>query len=248
MILQLDVGNSSIKWRLLDSNYAIAQRGSLAVTSIEQLSELILLPEKPQIIDIASVASQTVTETLAAKLEAQWHVKPNVAVSQQTCAGVINGYKNPSQLGVDRWLALLAAYREFQQACIVFDFGSAITVDGVDAAGRHIGGYIVPGISLQKRAILNNTDGVQFDLEEKLLKLTPGQRTAEAVNHGIIFAAVSFFNNATKYYQRLLGGDVIVVLTGGDADLVQKFVDGTIIYRQDLILDGLGVARQCKNG
>ena len=63
-------------------------------------------------------------------------------------AGVTNGYRNPAQLGADRWVAIIGAHSTWAVDCCVVDVGTAMTIDIVTAAGRHEGGLIVPGPTL----------------------------------------------------------------------------------------------------
>ncbi len=77
--------------------------------------------------------------------------------TRRVAAGVVNGYADPSLLGVDRWLAVIGAYQRVQGACVVADIGTAATVDVVAADGRHRGGYIVPGPQLMVASLLRGT-------------------------------------------------------------------------------------------
>ena len=67
---------------------------------------------------------------------------------------VKNGYREPSSLGVDRWMVVLAAYHRCSGTALVIDLGTAITLDYIRSDGQHLGGYIVPGTHLSQRALL----------------------------------------------------------------------------------------------
>ena len=103
---------------------------------------------------------------------------PEFASSTDTAAGVRNGYSNPAQLGVDRWLAVIGAFHRHRDACCVVDAGTALTIDGVDATGQHLGGFIVPGPRLMVESLLTGTSDLadRWAWEEHA---RPGQLSGE---------------------------------------------------------------------
>ena len=94
-------------------------------------------------------------------------------------------------LGVDRWLALLAAHRHAPtEPLMVLDCGSAITLDLLVVGGRHLGGYIVPGLALMRSSLLSETAGVAVEALSSVTSC-PGRDTSTAVGHGLpLMAAV----------------------------------------------------------
>ena len=99
-------------------------------------------------------------------------------------AGVVNSYVRPERLGVDRWLAIVEAWHS-RGAAIVIDCGSAITLDAVSSAGRHQGGYIVPGLRMLERSLTGGTGAVRIDsgIERGL---GPGKSMTECVQNGVL--------------------------------------------------------------
>ncbi|MDP1069535.1 type III pantothenate kinase, partial [Klebsiella pneumoniae] len=77
------------------------------------------------------------------------------------------------RMGVDRWLAMLAAWQRVGQSCWVVDCGSAITLDLLDAEGRHQGGYILPGLRLMQQSLLGNTAEVRVDRDVEHYSVAP---------------------------------------------------------------------------
>src|SRR5690606_16101045 len=102
---------------------------------------------------VASVRGDGFKKVFSSVMTEKWHLQPEFATVTASCAGVQNGYVVPEKLGVDRWLALLAAYTTAAGPCCVVDCGTTITVDFVDRTGRHRGGYIVPGLHLMRDAL-----------------------------------------------------------------------------------------------
>ncbi len=105
-------------------------------------------------------------------------------------AGVTIRYSDPSRLGVDRWLAMLAAHAASTKACLVVDCGTALTIDKLTASGEHCGGYIIPGLALMRRSLEENTR-IRLNKEFEAGGVALGHSTDEAVYHGSLAAAVA---------------------------------------------------------
>jgi len=111
---------------------------------------------------VASVAGSEAEQSLADMLARRWGVQAWFARSEASCSGLRNSYQQPARMGVDRWLAMLAAWQRLQGRACVVDAGSALTCDLVSAQGQHEGGYIIPGPTLMERALLLDTERVRF--------------------------------------------------------------------------------------
>ena len=138
-ILDVDIGNTFLKWR--DAG-AAAQVHRIRTSELEQTQ----LPSAVSRVRVASVAGESTNQELSSFCLQRWGVEPEFAKTVSAQAGVLNSYADPSRMGVDRWLAILSAYHVGQKACWVVDCGSAITVEQIGGDGRHIGGYIIPGL------------------------------------------------------------------------------------------------------
>ena len=234
--LQLDVGNSSAKWRLLNDGHVVA-RGKYV--SGDEASRLVLLScaEHLDQIWISSVAGPAAESELAALLVQRWGLDPWFARTQARTGSLHNSYADPARMGVDRWLAMLAGRtRQAGRICVV-DAGSALTIDIVDDSGRHEGGYIIPGPVLMERALLLDTDRVRFD-EEVDYALSPGSSTAEAVRHGIALAQAGAVALAIDR-----GGSEAMQLLfcGGGGEALMQLLDRGGSYVPDLVFEGLAV-------
>jgi type III pantothenate kinase len=184
--VQLDVGNSSAKWRLQAAGEIVA-RGSFDPRDRGSAAALLGCAPPPERIWVASVAAPRVESELAAMLRARWGVEPWFARTAGRTGDLCNSYADPARMGVDRWLAMLGARQRQRARLCVVDAGSALTIDIVAADGCHEGGYIVPGPGLMERALLLDTGRVRF-AEEAAFELSPGVSTAESVRHGIALA------------------------------------------------------------
>ena len=142
-------------------------------------------------------------------------------------------------MGVDRWLAVVAAYHQFHQPCVVVDIGSAITVDIVDGSGQHLGGYIVPGIRMMRQSLYRGTNKVKVALEGHD-GIGPGKSTVQAVSQGGLLMVKAMIEYVAK--DLVVAGLVVpVVITGGDAAHLVDVLVGEVHHVPELVLDGLAI-------
>lgn len=234
--LQFDVGNSSAKWRLMAGAEVLA-RGVYRRDDEESRTRLLACSDEVDRIWIASVASEEAEFQLGSMLEERWQLEPWFARSEACTGTLVNSYQQPLRMGVDRWLAMLGAWRRQPGRLCVVDAGSALTIDLVAADGRHQGGYIIPGPSLMERALLLDTDRVRF-AEEAVYDLAPGTSTAEAVRHGIALAQAAAVRVATEQAGE---PQPSLYLCGGGAETLQRLLGGAGEWIPDLVFEGLEV-------
>lgn len=239
MILDLDIGNTLSKWRLKDTlSSEIRSRGALWTREEWRPGSDIPDLDVVQSVRISSVARKAVLEETVALLRRRV-VSVHVARSTSEALGVTNGYEEPGRLGVDRWLGTLAGY-QLAGGCCVVDCGSAITVDFVLPGGRHLGGYILPGLRLMKESLKLGTRNVAIDPDSEADELlAPGKNTVEAVNHGIYMAAVSAVNRIYAEVCDREGVALPLLLTGGDARVVSRGLRVPHAVWPDMVYGGL---------
>ena len=238
MILFLDIGNTAMKWRLYDG--ASMRQGDAvhrrewadlaAMTDIEW--------HRLGRIEVASVAGHQADAELQAQICSLARVRPRFYYSRASDAGVVNAYNSPERLGVDRWLAVIEAWHQ-HGAAIIVDCGSALTLDAVSASGHHLGGYIVPGLGMLERSLIQGTGSVRLDPGPAEDGLSPGRSTSEGVRNGIMRMTVAFITDAVVALQQGLPDTAPVLLTGGDAARVLRVLPIGAELAPDLVLDGL---------
>ncbi len=232
MILDIDAGNTRIKWRVLDQGRAISC-GDQLTESVRQLAALdITDAESIQRIRLSSVAGSDIIESL----QNQFNCPLEFAVVDESAAGIICGYKDYQQLGVDRWLAVIAAHKKTADSLIVIDAGSAVTIDIVGAQGAHQGGYIVPGLRLMHQALWQGTEHIKVEAKSVANITTPGRSTDDAVDKGCLLLLVSTIESLVNQYGCKL------VITGGDGLMLRDQLSVQADYYPDLVLEGLAVA------
>jgi len=239
MILELDVGNSRIKWRLLAAgDLAVLKTGH--VSGFEELQRVTQLETVITMARMCSVRGGDVNKRLEDWVREKHSVALVQATVAQSCGGVTNQYADVSRLGIDRWLAMLAAYRRAGGACMIIDSGTALTIDVVDAQGLHLGGHIIPGLKLMHSSLESNT-AIRLSDDYSAYSQSLGHSTDEAVFNGTVCALLS----TIKQQSELLGkaDDVEIYFAGGDAELLHGLAGlkcSAIVT--SLVFDGLDVA------
>lgn len=239
MILEMDFGNSRIKWRLR-SGAEILLRGVMDREKglVELVPAIQFYVKQLKAISIVSVLDESAKVWINFWAKKSLNIVPRYAASQAETAGVINGYDDPARLGVDRWLAVVAAYNLCKSACIVISCGTALTVDLVSQQGCHLGGYIVPGWKTAMNALNTNTQLINLH-EIKNSTLAPGTYTQAAVGHGLAACYLGLIQNAITQLGTQTGlTSQTILATGGDARRMQELFPDIQVC-EELILDGL---------
>lgn len=209
MIICLDSGNSRIKWGVHDGDRWLAQ-GAVTHADSGQLAQLPVdwpTPDKVMLANVAGVeAGGRIRQHLAA-----WQGVFVEARSEASRCGVTSHYRNPGQLGVDRWCALMGARGLSQSAAIVVMAGTATTIDTLDADGNFLGGLILPGGELMRRSLAADTAALPFANGGHAAY---PRCTDDAIVSGTIEAQVGAIERA---WQRLGNIDKVCLLSGGNA-------------------------------
>ena len=235
MILEVDIGNTRTKWRIKDREKVLS-RGVQATESI--ISDFKIdrkFEDGLTTAAISSVINTQIRDRFIRKLRALYSIQSKIAVVSERAGLVECGYRRVSELGVDRWLAILAGFHRVAGPTVVIDAGSALTVDFVDDSGKHRGGYIAPGISTMRDSLLNNTEGISSYATAIGDPGVPGSDTGEAVSKGCFLSAACLIKHLINDQASNL------LLTGGDAQLLLQYFTEAPVYVEDLVLEGLSV-------
>lgn len=245
MILELDCGNSFIKWRVIHLAEATMVGGGIVDSDQALLEEVAgLASARLTGCRIVSVRSEEETAALCALIAQAFGVEARVAQPAVEMAGVHNGYEDYQRLGMDRWLAVLGGYHLAKGACLVIDLGTAAKADFVSASGEHLGGYICPGMPLMRSQLRTHTRRIRYDdasAERALASLEPGRSTVEAVERGCVLMLQGFARAQIEQARARWGDEFTVFLTGGDAPLVREAVPQARVV-PDLVFVGLAMA------
>ena len=235
MILQIDAGNTRIKWRVTNGPKTVVEGSQLTASVLA--GEPLLLGDVAALTaaQLSNVAGDKIVANLSKQLQVQFSVSLQVAKVSPRVGLVSCGYTSPETLGVDRWLVALAAFKKAGRAVVVVDAGSALTVELVSSEGVYRGGYIVPGLRLLQESLWQGTDQVKVGQAGSGETLIPGVTTEEAVSHGCTLMLVAFIERLAAEHSAEL------IITGGDAVLLKSQLASTADYCPDLVLDGLSV-------
>jgi type III pantothenate kinase len=190
---------------------------------------------------VSNVAGAAFAAALREWTLARWAIEPEFVATSRAAGGVVNAYAIPSGRGVDRWLAMIGAWRATRGPLLVVSAGTALTIDAVDAGGRHRGGFIVPGMVMMRDALYSRTGGIAAAaaLADAAREGIFGVNTAGAVEQGAIVAHAALAERAATELERLAGAPPRRFVTGGDADRLLPWLGASYEPVPDLVLQGL---------
>jgi type III pantothenate kinase len=234
MRLLLDLGNTRLKWAWLEGERlgganALPHRGQDIGLLLDQAWANLPIPTA---VHAASVADAEVRDRLSAWMSRHWACPLHWLQSQASAGEVRNGYYQPEQLGVDRWLALLGAWQRVRGAVCVIDCGSAVTVDILDGEAHHLGGLIAPGLQMMRDALAAST---ALPAVVGAADATLGRDTHAAIQAGTSVAVLGLMDRA----RRMAPEDAQLLITGGDAQEFARLIEGPHELCPDLVLEGL---------
>lgn len=234
MILAIDAGNSRIKWGCFAAGEWLNE-GAIAHGDIDSLRAALGNVTAPRKIIISNVAGVLVQQRLSTALE-QFSVPPHWIASEKACAGVTNGYAQPSQLGSDRWAALIGARRESNGPVLVVNAGTALTIDAMNPAGDFLGGLIVPGIRLMMRSLTTGTAHAHAAHGEFAALPT---NTLDAIYSGALNAALGAITRMRDALAARTGAEPINIVSGGAAAALIAHLPPPTREVPRLVLQGL---------
>ena len=147
-------------------------------------------------------------------------------------------YDNPREVGADRIVNAVAAFKRVKGACIVVDFGTATTFDVISAKGEYIGGAIAPGIVISLEALFKRAAKLpRVEVIEP--KQVIGKNTVGSMQSGVFYGYVGLVDGIVRQIQRELGSTPTVIATGGLAELIAPTSETIDDVDQGLTLTGL---------
>lgn len=231
-----DLGNTRLKCApLADGNVgdviALPHREAGLADALAEV-----LPSHIEAAYVASVANEQLRVALLQAL-AQRARRISLARTQKTFGNFRIAYAQPQKLGVDRFLAMLAAHARGDGAVLLCGVGTALTIDLVDAQGRHVGGRIAPSPTLMREVLharapqLPAVGGRHADFATD---------TEDALASGCEGAALALIEASRDAAHRQLGQRPKLLVHGGGADaLVERLPDA--IRAASLVLEGLAI-------
>lgn len=238
MRLLVDIGNTQVK-------YVFQQTDDESM-----FSDAVYLDYQPFLQALASKDFADVSELIVANVHANnvlveieaWASAQNIAFlqvqSQAKAFGVSSSYLQPESLGVDRWLAIIAAHQLYpQQNVLIIDAGTATTVDLLAANGQHLGGWIMPGVQTMFTSLLSNTQKIVAE-PIHIANVSFGINSSQCLNHGVWAMTIGAIKEAIVQANKLLIVNK-VLLTGGNSEQLADLINDDYELAPSLIFHGL---------
>ncbi len=259
MNLLLDIGNSRIKWGLADAKGQLSRSGAFNPPKEQpeiNLPRLLLQLEWPtrelDKIVVCSTGEHAQFARLSGWLKVNSPARIVTFTSHTLPAdaqyAVEHSYKDASQLGDDRWAALLAARQLQKQGklsgeVVIADCGTAVTIDVLSADGRHLGGYILPGVVMMRSVLHYGT--ADLPMVDSGFECRPGDNTQSAINSGSVIGLVAAIERVVEGHDNpdstSSNSPRSCLLSGGDAEALSGFLAIPHQIDAELVLKGLAL-------
>ena len=247
MLLVIDVGNTNIKYGVWEDDKMLASfrvSSRISRTADEYGSVLVNLLDNSGInktdIDgiIVSSVIPTLNYTICHMCEYFFGISP-LMVGPGIKTGLNIKVENPKEVGADRIVNNVAAYKKYGGPLIVVDFGTATTFNVVDGSGAFVGGVIAPGIKTSLSGLVSSTAQLPM-IELVPPKKAIAKNTETNMQAGIIFGFSGLVDNIVGKIKKELGDDnVKVIATGGLGEIIAKETKSIDIVDRTLTLFGL---------
>ncbi|MBN2455803.1 MAG: type III pantothenate kinase [Sedimentisphaerales bacterium] len=149
--------------------------------------------------------------------------------------------KEPDKVGSDRVLSAAAAYAVTEEAAVVADFGTAVTIDLIDDRGVFCGGVICPGFEISAKTLQQSTAQLPRVTVSRP-KLPFGQNTAEAINAGLYYSAVGTLQEMVRRYAEKIGTWPKTIITGAGAEIIKEDCEFVDSYVPNMVIKGIALA------
>ncbi len=240
-ILLIDIGNTNLKWAMLQTGKLspITAKSHQDVAADRLAAESWSGMRPPDAIYLANVAGTDLESGLINWMLSEWNRRPRIVHPVAKMLGVTNGYRDPAQLGVDRWLTLLAVRGQVSGPVCIVDCGTAITLDLMDSEGSHFGGLILPGLNLMRESLLQQTriPRVTHVPVDTLF----ARDTASAVASAAINSAAALIERTMRQAAELCNEPPRLILTGSDAAQISARLAIPFRIDGELVMKGLAV-------
>ncbi len=240
MLLAVDIGNTSTKFGTFDGDRLVSK---ISIPTIREVTSeglsAVLSSRIPANITDAIVCS-VVPETEAAMdgyLRSAFAVEP-MPVSNDLDFGLTINYTPLEAVGADRLVNAFSAVETYGLPCVVCSFGTALTIDAVDADRNLLGGVIAPGMKAMARSLYEMASRLP-EVEPERTETVIQNTTVGSISSGIFHGYLGMAEGLIRQIRAEMGGSPKVIATGGTADAIAPYIDLIDIVDGDLLLDGL---------
>lgn len=243
-MLLIDAGNSRLKWASLHQGQHSSQQAlaygdhSPQVGALQHIQTLLtqLAVERIVLVHVLGGAFTQALESLCAQLK----VPLTVVQSRAGAYGVEVAYPNPAHFGADRFVGLLAARKLLgTQAAIIIDAGTAVTIDAMQADGKHLGGVILPGLQLLSDALIHRTQAAHMSATPFEHPQVFNDNTLQAMGSGCLFSLVGALEGICARMQEHMPEPANILLCGGDTEVLSQHLRFAHQACPDALMEGL---------
>lgn len=260
-VLLVDIGNTRVKWatlvnervgsmkaaahkgwdgeRIARQVFAAGSRGAMKGKARSRRAG----PKQLERIVVVSVAGARIDRAFAAEARRRFGISPEFFRSARRAGGITTMYSEPWRLGADRLVAAIGAFHlsRHRPVCVV-SVGTTMTLDFVDADGRHRGGAIAPAPALMVDSLLWGTHGIRRRAQGgRGSRGLFARSTRSAIAEGARYAVAALADRAVLEARAVAGRAPLLLLTGGAAPDIAPLIRARHRYVPDLVLRGLAV-------
>ncbi|MBN1192360.1 MAG: type III pantothenate kinase [Coriobacteriia bacterium] len=248
MILAVDIGNTQtvlglISEDCLDGRWRVSTDATLTADEIRVKIGALLALEGHDWEDVAGVVIASVVPVLTLayeELAERATGRLPLVVGPGIKTGLPVSYENPHEVGADRIVNAVAAIAEHSAPVIVVDFGTATTLDVVDANGSYLGGAIAAGIETSAEALFLRAARLSaVELEPPSHAI--GRNTRESIQSGLLLGEAAKVDGLVRMAWAEMGSECKVVATGGLAEMMAPLCETIGFVDSDLTLKGLAL-------
>lgn len=248
MLLAIDAGNSNIlagvfkndrlvhDWRLLTEAQKTVDEYGILLQTLYRSAGLAVEETEAVIISCVIPPLLGTLEDISRKY---FHRDPLI-IGTGLKTGITILYDNPREVGADRIVNAVAGYEKYRKSLIIIDLGTATTFDCISAQGEYLGGAIAPGIMIASDALFERTSKlprVELVTPERVI----GKNTVQSMQSGIVYGYIDLIDGMVRRIKKEMGGDPMVIATGGLAGLIAKGSETIDAVDAYLTLEGLRI-------
>lgn len=224
MLLAIDVGNTQTHFGVFEDDelvdhWRFATNGEDTADELAARLSALLGLRGLSLLSVSAVAIASVVPRASVEYERlclRYLGSEGVFVGPDIRTEMPIRLDNPHELGADRLVNAIAAYRGYGGPCAVVDFGTAITVDAISANGEYLGGVIAPGVRVSMEALSGRAARLpKIDFAEPAAAI--GTTTEDSLLSGMVFGFAGAIDAIAERVDRELGGGTRFIATGGMA-------------------------------
>ena len=239
------MGNTRIKWVwALDGRIDEESHGSGGLEDFRKFVRS-RVGGSPGRVLLSSVAAEDRSAAVMDVCASHWGIAVSRLLANSEQAGIINAYDRPETLGVDRWLAIVGAAHTYGMPVVIWDLGTATTLDAVDKDGQHQGGLILTGPEtmlkyLKSETMLSVPGGLDAERE---YAIHPGKTTSQCILQGVRAAQLGALHQFLESTSGRAGQAQTrrpqLIVTGGAAEGILSGLDMEYVFDPWLIFRGM---------